>query len=339
MQTTTAQESRLSTVSNKLKIGVLVPTRGLQMTGEQPRNIDGILSMAEAAETAGLDSVWVGDNLTTKSRLEPLTTLAAVAKHTNRVRLGTAVLLAALRQPVLLAQTLGTLDLVSGGRVVLAVGVGSADSERARKEWRNAGVDPSRRAGRLEEIVDIVKRLTMGEEVSYQGRHFNLDSLSIEPRSVQPDGVPILIACHFWRGGTRRDIQFKRAARLGDGFISLSDYPEEYAQVKEEVRGYAKEVGKDFSRMEAAFYMTVNLDRDEERAAEEADRFFDLYYFGNRWGDRWGPYGAPERTVERIRRYAEAGAGTIIVRFASLDPKRQLGRFLDEVVPALRSDS
>ena len=137
----------------------------------------------------------------------------------------------------------------------------------------------------------------------------------------------------IWNAG--REAQFRRAATLGDGYISISDTPDEYALLADKLGGYAEEAGRDFHKMEAAFYMTVNLDRDERKAAEEADRYLQLYYGMNIWGDRWGPYGEPERVAERMRRYLEAGAGTLIVRFASADEERQLDLFLSEVVPAL----
>ena len=319
--------------SPKVKLGVLLPTRGLLMAGTPPQDADLILSMAEAMEEGGLDSVWVGDSLTAKPRLEPLTTLAAVAARTRRVRLGTAVLLAALRHPVLLAHTLGTLDLISGGRAVLAVGVGGAFNEAQRREWLAAGVDPSQRARRLEELVQVVRRLGAGEEVSFDGRHFKLESVRMEPRPIQRAGVPILIACH-WRAG--REQQFRRAARLGDGFISISDTPEEYAKCAERVRAYAAEEGKHPDEMESSFYMTVNLGEDQGKATEEAERYLTAYYGANIWGDRWGPFGPPQWTVERIGQYAQAGAGTIIVRFASFDQENQLDTFLREVAPAFR---
>ena len=317
--------------THKVKLGVLLPTRGLVMSGDSRRDADLILSLAEVVEEAGLDSVWVGDSLTAKPRLEPLTTLAAVAARTKRVRLGTAVLLAALRHPVLLAHIVGTLDLISKGRAVLAVGVGGAFNEDQRREWLAAGVKPSRRAGRLEELVEIVKSLGTGDTVSYDGRHFVFDSVSMEPRPVQHGGVPILIACH-WRAG--RDVQFRRAARLGDGFMSISDTPEEYARVAKKVRMYADEEGKDFHKMEAAFYMTVNLGEDQQVATQEAERYLMMYYGANIWGERWGPFGPPEWTVERIRQYVQAGAGTIVVRFASFDQEGQLDTFLREIAPA-----
>ena len=319
-------------MNDKLKLGILLPTRRLLMTGDESPNIDYVVSMAETAEQAGLDSVWVGDSLTAKPRLEPITTLTAIAMRTKRVRLGTAVLLAALRHPVLLAHAVNTLDLISGGRTVLGVGVGGAFNDAQRQEWRNAGVDPTRRAGRFEEVVSVLKRLTRGEVVSSQGKHFSLDSVTVQPRSPQPDGVPILIACHW---GAGLDSQFARAVRLGDGYISISDYPDEYAKVGDRVKTYANESGKDFDDFEATFYMTVNLNSDEAKATEEADRFLHLYYGMNMWGDRWGPYGHPERIVERIRRYAEAGAKTVIVRFAAIDQEKQLDVFLNEVAPLI----
>ena len=302
------------------------------MTDERPKDADSILRMAEAAEEGGLDSVWVGDSLTAKPRLEPLTTLAAVAARTHRVRLGTAVLLSALRHPVLLAQVVGTLDLIDKGRTVLAMGVGGAFNEEQKQEWLSAGVQPSRRARRLEELVKVFKGLTRGEEVSFEGRHFQLDSVSMEPNAGNRGGVPILLACHI---RAKREAQFRRAAQLGDGFISISESPEGFSQVLQKVRTYAQEAGRDFEDMESAFYMTVNLNLDETVAREEADKYVIMYYGMNIWSNVWGPLGPPEQTAHAILRYAEAGAKTIIVRFASFDQEGQLDIFMREVVPAL----
>ncbi len=317
-----------------LKIGVLLPTRGLVMADDAPPDVEPLLQMAEAVEAAGLDSVWVGDSLTAKPRLEPLTTLTAVAMRTRRVRLGTAVLLAGLRHPLLLAQSAATVDAVSRGRLVLGAGVGGAFNEAQRQEWHSVGVDPSRRARRFEEVLEVASRLTRGERVEFVGQHFSLGGVGVRPRAVQAGGVPFIVACH-WRAGRER--QFKRAARLGAGFISISDYPHEYARVVERVRGYAAQYAADGQRpdasIEATFYMTVNLDRNERRAADEADAFLRMYYGANIWGDRWGPFGAPERVSERIADYVAAGAQTIIVRFASPSQEAQLDTFLSEIAP------
>ena len=316
----------------KLKLGVLLPTRGLLMTGDRPKDASSIIALAERVEEAGLDSVWVGDSLTAKPRMEPITALAAVAARTQRVRLGTAVLLAALRHPVLLSHAVGTLDLIAGGRTVLAIGVGGAFNAEQQAEWAAAGVGTAGRASRLEELVRITKGLTAGEEINHQGRHFQLDSVRMEPSANQLGGVPLLLGCH-WRAGRER--QFQRAAELGDGFISISDTPDEFALVADKVRHYAGECGRDFDSMESAFYLTVNLKRDQAEAAAEADKYLLNYYGANIWGDRWGPFGPPALTVQRIREYTEAGAGTLIVRFASYDQEGHLDTFLREVVPAI----
>ena len=315
-----------------MKLGILLPTRGLVMESDCPPSIEPLLSMAEAVEQAGLDSVWVGDSLTAKPRLEPLATLSAIAMRTRRVRLGTAVMLAALRHPVQLAQMSATVDTISGGRLILGAGVGGAFNDAQQREWLNVGVKPSQRARRFEEVLEITNGLTRGEILTFEGRHFSYDGISVQPRAVQSEGVPFLVACH-WRAGRER--QFQRAARLGAGFMSISDYPDEYARVVDRVRGYTAEYGGDPDAPEATFYMTVNLREDESAAAEEANTFLHQYYGTNIWGDRWGPFGNPRRVAERIAQYHEAGAQTVIVRFASFEQERQLDTFLNEIVPSL----
>jgi len=318
---------------SKLKLGVLLPTRGLVMRDEQPQNANLVLDMAQRAEAAGLDSVWVGDSLTAKPRLEPLTTLAAIATQTQRVRLGTAVLLGALRHPVLLAQMVGTLDLIAEGRTVLAVGAGGAFNEAQQREWRIAGVNPRQRVRRLEEVMQVVKALGTGHLESHRGRHFQLEDLQMRPVSVQKGGVPILFACHL---RAKREAQFKRAARLGEGFISISEPPSEFAEVGRRVARYANEYGRDPAQMERVFYMTVNLNDDPAEAERESDQWIRLYYGVNIWRDLWGPWGPHQGLADAIRTYQAAGATTVIVRFASFSPLQQFQAFVDEVLPQLQ---
>jgi alkanesulfonate monooxygenase SsuD/methylene tetrahydromethanopterin reductase-like flavin-dependent oxidoreductase (luciferase family) len=160
-----------------------------------------------------------------------------------------------------------------------------------------------------------------------------MEDVAIAPVSPNEGGTRVLIASH-WRAN--RDSQFERAARLGDGVISISDYPDEFTQVNERVKHHAEASGRDYESMERVFYMTVNLNPDSEAATGEADRFLKLYYGINIWGERWGPFGAPELAIERIRRYQEAGAQTIVVRFASFEQENQLDTFLTEVAPAFQ---
>ena len=315
---------------NNPKLGVLLPTRGILLRGEQPSNADRVFRMAVRVEEAGLDSVWVGDSLVAKPRLEPLATLGALAAHTSRVRLGTAVLLPALRHPVLMAQTMATVDLISGGRLIIGAGVGGAFNDEQRGEWDAAGVDPKRRARRFEEIVEIAKGLGPGQPHSHEGRHFSLDSVTMLPAATQSDGIPWLLATHH---RARQQAQIDRAARVGDGIIAISDTPAEFAEVIAQVDAKAEEYGRDTTRRENVFYLTVNLDEDESAAKADAEDWLMRYYGANIWGTRWGPFGGVQQVADRMAAYAESGADTLIVRLATFDPERQLDVFLDRIAP------
>ncbi|MBI2165187.1 MAG: LLM class flavin-dependent oxidoreductase [Chloroflexi bacterium] len=314
-----------------VRFGVLLPTRGILLSSRERPDFGPVLAMAETAEGLGFESVWVGDSLTTSPRLEPLTALAAVATRTRRVRLGTAVLLAAMRHPVLLAHAAATVDVISGGRTVLGIGVGAAVTAETRQQWEAASVPPAQRAGRLEEMLAVLRRLWTEPRVSFRGQHIQLDGVELWPKPAQRGGIPILLACHQRAG---REAQFRRAALLADGYISSTDSPDEFAQTTRKVREYAQTAGRDFSNTEAAVYMTVNLDRDEARAKEEGQAYLDAYYEANRWGGPWGPVGGPSIIVRQIERYAAAGARTLIIRFATYEPMGQLELFAREIMPA-----
>ena len=315
----------------KVKLGVLLPTRGLLLADSPPSNANLVLDLAQKTEEAGLDSVWVGDSLTAKPRLEPLSILAAIAAQTTRVRLGTAVLLMALRHPLLLSQTLGTVDLISQGRLLIAAGTGGAFNDEQKQEWQSVGVKATHRARRLEEMLQIIKCLNQGEQVSFQGRHFELESVVMRPKSVRSGGVPILLACHG--RSQAREAQIQRAARWADGIISISDTPNEYRQLVRDLRALASDHGRDGKAMEATMYLTVNLNEDFGKATTEAENWLLGYYGANIWGNRWGPFGDSSQVKERIAEYVAAGAETVIVRFASFEPAKQLDTFLNEVAP------
>ena len=323
-----------------VELGCLLPTRGLLLEAKKPTDAESVLRLAVWAEEAGLDSVWVGDSLTAKPRLEAMTTLAAIAARTSRVRLGTAVMLLALRHPTLLAQMMGTVDLISGGRLQLGIGVGGAFNAMQQAEWQNAGVERRTRARRLEEMLQIVKGLGTGQPFSYDGRHFELDDAVMEPTPVQPNGVPVYLGVH-WHGrgdgqGAQRERQARRAARLADGAITISATPDEFVELRDTVRGYCPEYGRSPDEMSSVMYLTVNLDEDVARAEAEAEDWLLGYYGANIWGDRWGPFGGAERVRERIESYVAAGADQVIVRFATYRQEEQMQIFLEQVAPYFR---
>src|SRR5260370_23390247 len=137
-----------------MRIGVLIPARAVVMESARRPPVEDCWTMARRADRAGYDAVWVGDSIVAKPRLDALTTLAYLAGITDRVRLGTAVLLPALRHPVVLAQQLANVDQISRGRLVLGLGVGWS-LPSAEREWAACGADHKGRVRRLEEHLAL----------------------------------------------------------------------------------------------------------------------------------------------------------------------------------------
>jgi alkanesulfonate monooxygenase SsuD/methylene tetrahydromethanopterin reductase-like flavin-dependent oxidoreductase (luciferase family) len=200
-----------------MRVGVLIPTRGVVMESVRRPDVDMCWRMARLADRAGYDAVWVGDSVVAKPRLEAVTTLALLAGITERVRLGTAVLLPALRHPVVLANEISNLDNISRGRVVLGLGVGW-NLPSAEREWAACGADHKRRVRRLEEHVEVWRMLWRGEPVTYRGGDFELTGHTIGPLPWNPSGPPVLITAA--NRGEMLPAQFDRFARLGDGIIT-----------------------------------------------------------------------------------------------------------------------
>ena len=148
-----------------------------------PRRSVGVsYQIAERAEALGFHSVWVGDSLTARPRIDALTTLAAVGARTTRVRLGTAIFLAALRHPIMLAYQLASLDWLTGGRVDLGVGYGRPKEPAAEHEFEILGLDPSARMKMSEELVQVMRRLWRENDVTYDGKFTRFDHVTIEPK-------------------------------------------------------------------------------------------------------------------------------------------------------------
>src|SRR5262245_43702452 len=175
-----------------MRVGVLIPTRAVVLRSGRRPPLHECWDMARHCDEAGYDAVGVGDSIVAKPRLEPLTTLAYLAAMTRRVRLGTAVLLPALRQPVVLAHQIANVDQLSGGRVVLGLGVGWG-LPSAEREWAACGMDHRRRVRRLEEHVRLWRMLWRGEPINYQGDDVDLVDHTIGPLPWHAAGPPVLI--------------------------------------------------------------------------------------------------------------------------------------------------
>ena len=312
--------------------GILLPTRGVLVyaNGGRPR-VELNWQMAETVERLGYDSVWVGDSITSKPRLEPLTIMAALAARTQRVRIGTAVMLTALRHPVHLAHALATVDNISNGRVILGAGAGRGDNQMYVDEHSAVGVPVSERADRMEEGIRALRALWSQETVTTDGEFYPLDGVSLEPRPLQ-DPLPIWISSNWVRRGLRR------VAEMGDAWITNVPSVESFSRCWDRIQENSAKVGRDPYGMTRALYISVNLNTEEDALAE-GDSFMQAYYsrpYEAVSKQLLCVFGPPEKCVETISSYREAGVNYFIVRFASPNQVEQLSRFTNEVLPAVK---
>ena len=310
------------------EFGVLLPTREAVMSG-RPETAP-LLAMAERAEAAGFDSVWIGDTLTARPRHEPLTLLAAVAARTRRVRVGTAVLLPALRHPVGLAQIVATLDRVAEGRLILGVGI-AADTRALRKEFEAAGVPWDRRVGRLLETLAICRALWSRDSVSMSGHHFTLRDVTMEPKPYRPGGPPI------WIGGNG-PTALREAARF-DAWFPTGPSPEFFAEHFPRVQAAARAAGRAPDAVTGAAYVTLALDPDPAAATQRLHRFIETYYAtpARVILTLHAAYAGPiEGCAEWLQRWIDAGARHLTLRFAGGDQLAQVDEAASRLLPRLK---
>jgi len=313
-------------------MGVLLPTRGVLVyaKGGRPR-VELNWQMAETAERIGYDSVWVGDSITSKPRLEPMAVMAALAARTHRVKIGTAVMLNALRHPVHLAHSIATIDNISDGRIILGLGAGRSNNQMFVDEHSAVGVPIEERAARMEESIDVLRKLWTEDDVSNPDGFYPLSGMTLEPRPVQQP-VPIWLSSNWVQRG------LKRVAAQGDGWITNVPSTEMFTKCWDRIEEKGQELSRDVSRIPRALYISVNLN-DEDEALAEGDGFMRSYYgipYEVVSKQLLCVFGPAQKAIDVIKRYKEAGANYFIVRFASPNQMQQLEKFTELVVPSLK---
>jgi alkanesulfonate monooxygenase SsuD/methylene tetrahydromethanopterin reductase-like flavin-dependent oxidoreductase (luciferase family) len=314
----------------KTSFGYLLPTREVVMAPGVP-DFGSMIDLAEAAEGHGFDSVWCGDSVLARPRLEALSTLAAIAGRTKRVKLGTAVFLPALRNPVILANEVANLDIISQGRVILGVGIASK-TPAVQKEFEACGVNFKYRVSIFEEIITIMRRLWTESEVTFNGHHFQLDGVSLGLKPVQKDGIPL------WMAASAEKPQ-RRMLKIGDGWFPNSRSPEAFTEGWNQIEALAKESGDDSNRLHKALYTTLNINENKAQADKEMRGFIEGYYNM--------PYETMARTQSVftgnvaeakawLKRFIDAGAETMVIRFGGPDQAGQLELCSKEILPVLR---
>jgi len=274
-----------------------------------------LVGLACRAEELGLDSVWVHDHVFNvghvldriggKPYYEPLTLLSFVAARTARVRLGTSVLVLPYHNPIRLAKTAATLDVLSGGRLILGVGVGLIE-----KEMLAMGSPFAERGAVTDEAIAVMRTLWTQEEPRFDGTYHRFAGMKFSPKPLQKPSIPVVI------GGVSR-AAIRRAARLGDGWQPLGLSPEALGQGIATLREEARACGRDVSTIPVSIAMSLGPSTPRR------------YALGQK----------PEEIVQNARAYASVGVETLIVSANTGDPaeaRAALEMVAREVLPAVR---
>jgi alkanesulfonate monooxygenase SsuD/methylene tetrahydromethanopterin reductase-like flavin-dependent oxidoreductase (luciferase family) len=304
-----------------------------------------LLQAAELAEQSELfDSVWVGDNLTSKPRLEAIVTLSGLATRTRRVKLGTICLASfPCRHPLILALQWASLDVLSGGRTILAVCIGGAANKGPEfgAEIEAMGVKSNERAPRMEEGIELLRKLWAPGTIDHEGQFYRIKDVELLPKPVQPR-IPIVIAVNP-TAEVKPHIQeraFRRVARLADGWQTDGTPPAVYKERWETIKSYAAEYGRADQMTHNSLHLMVNINEDAQAARDEAVAFLARYYGVGRVSEEklasWLAYGPPSAVIEKLQQFIEAGCQTPVLRFTSFEPLPQLRRCIDEVLPAFK---
>jgi probable F420-dependent oxidoreductase len=282
-------------------------------------------------EELGFDSLWVSEHmLFYVPTFDAVTVLAAFAARTQRILLGSAVLLLPLRHPTVVAKEVASLDIISNGRIILGIGVGG---EFAR-EFLACGVPVAERGRRTDEAIEVMRRLWSESRVNHEGRFFRLEDASMEPKPIQKPGPPI------WVAG-RSEAAIKRAARVGDGYMPYLFSPERYRDSLEKLAAFAREQGRDPAAIEPALYQFISVADTYEEARQRANQDLSVRYNQpfDRIVDHSCVLGPPDRCSERLLQYVEAGVRHFIL--VPIPSSRGLAADLEtyarEVVPRVRA--
>ncbi len=309
------------TTAGRVQFGIAIP-----QILSQPRVDTGALqAFLRRAEALGYHSAWVQEQILGRANtLEPVTLLTYAAAVTRTLRLGPAVLLTPLRNPVQLAKSLSTLDHLSGGRLTIGVGIGGNT-----RVYPAFGITPERRVGRFVEGLRLMKRLWTEDRVTFDGRFWKLEDAAMEPKPVQKPHPPLWF-------GARLPAALKRAVELGDGFIGAgSSTPAEFTEQVAQLRASLAAAGRDPAAFPIAKRVYLAVDADKARGMERLRDWFDRYYRNAAMAERVAIVGDAQECIERLREIRAAGAELFLLN-PVFDEMRHLEVLAAEVIPSVK---
>jgi probable F420-dependent oxidoreductase len=284
---------------------------------------ENVVNFAKKCEAMGCHSMWTIDRIV-YDNLEPLTVLAAAAGATQKIRLGTSVLLANLRHPCHVAKIISTLDFISNGRLTVGLGFGSREND-----YKAVEIPFEHRGSRAVEQIQLMKRLWTEDNVTYKGRFYNVENLTVGPKPIQKPHPPI------WTGGGA-EVALKRAGTWADGFICGSSAIPDFPATWEKISGYAKAAGRDPNKINKAGLTFMAIDDDQNKAVKTVEDYV-MRYYGRLRADvaNTSLVGAPSAIIDRIGAFLSKGLDTLIIGLADPDP-RQLDLFGEKVLPKVK---
>ena len=259
----------------------------------------------------------------------PLLSVAAGA--TENIRLLTSILLTPFYHPLVLAKLTATIDIASGGRLTLGVGVGG----EFPVEYNAVGLNIIHRGRQTNECLEIVRKLWTGESVTFHGKSFDIDNVSINPPSFQKPHPPV------WVAG-RRDVAMVRAVRHGDGWLPYFYSPERYRDSVIKINALALNEGKSLDNFQWGFFPYISIyPTIEEAASVAAEALGGRYLYGGDFIDIVKNYcvlGPPKTCIERLKEYIDAGARHIIFSVAAPEEERarHISTIVSEIIPGLK---
>ena len=281
---------------------------GVQYNGVSMSEVIGPLDFARRMEALGYRSFFVPE-LETLPTLDPFIVLAAVAQHTERMRLGTGVAVLPFRSPYQMAKIAASIDVLSGGRMVLGLGSGGVFNG----DFGVEGVRPEDRRSLTDEGLELIRRLLSEERVTHEGTHHRMQDMALEPRSVQQPHLPIWTGA-MWNGRFARRI-LERTARWADGFHPHGMTPQGYAEGKAAIEEMAAGLGRDPSKLEWSCNMYLCMGQTREEATAEVRRAMRQRFGEDAW--ELDPdtllLGTPADCIESVEAFAEAGVGHFVI--------------------------
>lgn len=269
----------------------------------------------DMVEDLGLDSIWLADRIVSdKLSLESMTFMGALAGRTKRIKFGNSVLALPLRNPVVLAKEIATVDFLSGGRMLPAVGLGT---DLPNELEACGGIDTAERAGRTDEAIDLMRRLWTEDAVTFRGKYFRTTDATIEPKPVQQPAPPI------WIGG-RTEPAFRRVGRRGDGWMPAAMTPEEVGLGIQSIRRHAEAAGRHIPEDHYGSIISFCFGESREEARATAAPYM-LRIRRDVDPESMTALGTAEEIAQLIRRYVDQGASKFVMR-AACPPEQTLAQ-------------